>query len=104
MLIEHRGIFVTDDWLRDVAGVHRTTVKRWRQAQRLPKPMSLLVRIAHHGELELVHPAWKGFRLDARTGALWTPEDWPCAPGDLLAIKYRAAQVRALERELAGAA
>lgn len=99
--VEHRGIFVADDWLRDVAGAHRTTVARWRQAQRLPRAVSVLIRVMHDGELELVHPAWAGFKLDRRTGELVTPEAWPCTPGDLLAIKYRMAQVRALERELA---
>lgn len=92
---------MTDDWLRDVAGAHRTTVARWRAAQRLPKAVSLLVRIMHHGELELVHDAWQGFRLDERTGTLWTPEGWPCSPGDILAIRYRIEQLLELERELA---
>jgi hypothetical protein len=42
-------------------------------------------------------------RCQGAADILWTPEAWPCTPGDVLAIKYRAAQVRALERELAGA-
>lgn len=100
MLVEHRGIYVPDDWLRDVAGVHRTTAARWRAAQRLPRAVSLLVRTMHHGELELVHDTWRGFRLDRRDGTLWTPEDYPLKPGDLLAIKYRAAQLRELELAL----
>jgi hypothetical protein len=100
MRVEHRGIHVPDDWLRDVAGAHRTTVARWRAEQKLPRAVSLLVRVMHHGELELVHDAWKGFRLDRRTGTLWTPDNWPCEPGDVLAIKYRVAQVRALELAL----
>lgn len=100
MLTEHRGIFVSDEWLRDVAGVHRTTVTRWRTEQRLPRSVSLLVRTMHDGELELVHDAWAGYRLDRKTGVLWTPEGWPCRPGDVLAIKYRAAQLRELERTL----
>jgi hypothetical protein len=99
--VEHRGIHVPDEWLTDVAGAHRTTVARWRAAQRLPRAVSLLVRVMHHGELELVHDAWKGFRLERRTGVLWTPDNWPCGPGDVLAIKYRIAQLRALELELA---
>src|SRR5688572_8181578 len=101
MLTEHRGIYVPDEWLRDVAGAHRTTVARWRAEQRLPRAVSLLVRVMHHGELELTHDAWKGFRLDRRDGTLWTPEGWPCQPGDVLAIRYRAAQLRELERALA---
>jgi hypothetical protein len=101
MLLEHHGIHVPDDWLRDVAGVHRITVARWRAAQRLPRAVSLLIRVMHHGELELVHPAWRDHRLDRRDGTLWTPESWPCRPEDLAAIKYRIAQVRELERALA---
>jgi hypothetical protein len=100
MLTEHRGIYVPDDFLRDVAGVHRTTVARWRAEQRLPQPVSLLVRVMHDGDVSLVHGDWSGFRLDRRSGTLWTPEDWPCTPGDILAIKYRAAQLAALQREL----
>lgn len=100
--VEHPGIYVPDEWLRDVAGAHRTTIARWRREQRLPRPVSLLVRVMHDGELELVHEAFRGFRLDPRAGVLWTPEDYPLSPGDLLAIKYRAAQLRALEREIAG--
>lgn len=101
MHIEHRGIHVPDDWLSDVAGAHRTTVARWRAAQRLPRAVSLLVRVMHHGELELVHDAWRGYRLDRRDGTLWTPAGWPCRPADIAAIQYRTAQVRALELELA---
>lgn len=100
MLLEHRGIYVPDDWLRDVAGAHRTTVARWRAEQRLPRAVSLLVRVMHDGELELIHDAWRGYRLDRRNGTLWTPTAWPCAPGDIAAIQYRLAQVRALELEL----
>ena len=104
MLLEHPGIHVPDDWLRDVAGAHRTTVARWRATQRLPKAVSLLVRVLHHGELELVHGRWHGFTLDRRDGTLWTPEGWPCRPEDVLAIRYRAAQLRALELARAGPA
>lgn len=100
MLLEHHGIHVADDWLRDVAGAHRTTVARWRAEQRLPRAVSLLVRLMHDGELELVHERWHGFRLDRRDGTLWTPEDWPATPEDLAALKYRLAQIRELEREL----
>lgn len=100
MLLEHRGIHVSDEWLRTVAGAHRTTVARWREAQRLPRAVSLLVRVMHHGELHLVHEAWRGYRLDRRDGTLWTPDNWPCTPADIAAIRYRAQQIDALEREL----
>jgi len=100
-MVEHHGIHVHDDWLRDVAGAHRTTVARWRAEQRLPRAVSLLIRVMHHGELELVHDAWRGYQLDRRDGTLWTPTGWPCRPTDLAAIQYRMAQVRALEHELA---
>lgn len=101
-MLEHAdGLHVTDEWLRDVAGAHRTTVGRWRAGQRLPRAVALLIRVMHHGELELVHDAWRGYRLERRTGTLWTPADWPCRPADIAAIQYRTAQVRALEHELA---
>jgi hypothetical protein len=98
--VQHPGIYVPDAWLREVAGVHRTTIARWRDRQELPLAVSLLIRVMYYGELELVHEAWKDFRLDPRAGVLYTPEAWPCRPGDLLAIKYRAAQLRELEHEL----
>jgi hypothetical protein len=98
--VAHPGIFAPDEWLCAIAGVHRTTVARWRARQELPAAVSRLLRIALEGELELVHERWKGFRLDPRDGTLWTPEAWPCTPGDVLAIKYRAAQLLELEREL----
>jgi hypothetical protein len=94
----HAGIHAPDEWLQAVAGVHRTTVARWRARQELPLAVSLLLRVMYYGELELVHEAWKDFRLDPRSGVLVTPEAWPCRPGDVLAIKYRAAQLEALER------
>jgi hypothetical protein len=101
-MLEHAdGLHVTDEWLRDVAGAHRTTVARWRSEQRLPRAVALLVDVMHHGELERIHGAWAGYRIDRRDGTLWTPEGWPCRPGDVVAIRYRAAQVDALERELA---
>lgn len=100
MLTEQRGIYASTEWLASVAGVHRTTAERWLASQRLPRAVGLLIRVVLEGELELVHPDWEGFRLD-RWGKLWTPEGWPCSPGDLRAIRYRVAQVRELERELA---
>jgi hypothetical protein len=99
----HTGIYAPDEWLCEVAGVHRTTVARWRARKALPLAVMLLLRVMYYGELELVNESWKGFRLDPRSGVLWTPENWPCTPGDLLAIKYRAAQVQELERRLSAA-
>jgi hypothetical protein len=101
MLEQADGLHVTDEWLCDVAGAHRTTVARWRAEQRVPRAIALLVRVMHHGELELIHAAWRDYRLDRRDGTLWTPAAWPARPSDVDAIQYRLAQVRALELELA---
>lgn len=102
-LVEQHGIYASTEWLAELAGVHRTTAERWKRSQRLPKPISTLMRVMLDGELELVHSDWSGWRLDRRTGVLYTPDGWPCRPSDILAIRYRLAQVRALERELAAA-
>jgi len=99
--VSHRGLYVPDAWLSDVAGVHRTTIARWRRAQAVPRAVSLLIRVMHDGELGLVHEAWTDFKLDRRCGSLWTPESYPCRAADLLSIRYRTDQLRALEHELA---
>lgn len=98
-MLEQRGIYISTADLCELTGAHRTTVERWKREQRLPRAVSSLVQIAHDGQLELVHDAWRGFRLDRRSGVLWTPDDWPCRPGDIMAIRYRMAQLRALEAE-----
>lgn len=100
-LEQQHGIHASDDWLAGKTGAHRTTVARWRRTQRLPRSVALLIRLMRFGELELVHPDWRGWTLDPRSGTLYTPAGEPLKPQDLLAIHYRRAQVDTLERELA---
>lgn len=97
-------MFATDEWIAARTGAHRTTIARWRATRSFPAALVQLAELELHGRVELVHAAWTGFRLDSRDGTLWTPGNWPCRPGDILAIQYRQAQVRALERELAARA
>lgn len=100
-LSEQHGIFATTDRLTEIAGVHRTTAERWKRAQRIPRSVQLLLRLMLEGELELLHPAWTGWRLDVRSGEIYTPDGWPCRPSDILGIRYRVSQIHALELELA---
>ncbi len=93
-------MFATDDWIHARTGAHRTTIARWRASRQYPPALTRLAELELEGYLERIHAAWTGFRLDRRDGTLWTPENWPCRPGDILSIKYRLAHVRALEHEL----
>ena len=94
-------MFATDEWIAARTGAHRTTIARWRESRAFPSALVQLAELELYGRVELIHAAWAGFRLDARDGTLWTPENWPCRPGDVLAIKYRLAHVQELERRLA---
>ena len=101
-LIDQHGIFVTAERLAELTGAHRTTVERWKRTQRLPRAVQTLIELVEYGDLERLHPVWRGWHLDRRTGALYTPAgDGPITPGNVLAIPLRMQQVRALELELA---
>ncbi len=97
-------MFVTDEWLRDRAGVHRSTVARWRAAGRFPAPIERLAQIELEGRLELVHGAWDGWKLNARTGELVAPGGMTYTPAELLAVPIRFQLMRELERRVTAAA
>lgn len=94
-------MFATDDWLIDRARVHRSTVSRWRARRAFPPAIERLAELELHGRLELIHSAWSGFSIDARTGELIMPGGERYRAGELLAMPIRAQQVRELERALA---
>lgn len=94
-------MFVTDEWAIERTGKHRTTVLRWRLAGTWPPELQRLARLELDGELGLIHPAWEGWKLDARTAELCAPlSRLSFAPGQLLAIPLREQLVHALERDL----
>lgn len=88
---------VTDDWLLERTGVHRSTVARWRSSGKYPPAVRRLAAIEHHGELELVCCHWQGWRLDAREGVLVSPEGERYTPGVIRALALRSQQLRALQ-------
>lgn len=93
-------MFATDDWLIERAGVHRSTVARWRISRRFPRALQRLAELELEGRLELIHAAWSGFSIDARTGELVTPGGERYRAGELLALPIRAQLLHELERRL----
>lgn len=93
-------MFVTDDWLIERAGVHRSTVARWRARRAYPPAIERLAELEVHGRLELIHDAWAGFTIDRRTGELVTPGGERYRAGELLALPIRAQLLHELERQV----
>lgn len=94
-------MFATDDWLSDRAGVHRSTIARWRARRAFPRALVRLAALELEGRLELIHSAWTGFVLDVRTGELVMPGGERYRAGELMALPIRAQHLRELERALA---
>jgi hypothetical protein len=91
-------MFVTDAWIIERAGVHRSTVARWRAARSFPPALKRLAELEIEGRLELIHEAWEGFTLDARTGELVSPGGERYRAGEILAIPIRHQLVRELAK------
>lgn len=79
-------------------GVSPDTARRWKRRGRMPPLAARLAELAIDGELGRLARPWQGFIL--RAGQLWTPYGFALAPGELSALPYRFAQIRALERQL----
>lgn len=90
---------VTDDWLLERTGVHRSTVARWRATGKYPAAVRRLAAL-ERGELELLCFHWAGWRLDVREGVLVSPEGERYTPGVIRALALRSQQVGALQRQL----
>lgn len=93
-------MFATDDWLIERARVHRSTVARWRARRVFPAALQRLVELELEGRLELIHDAWTGFKIDARTGELVTPGGLRYRAGEILALPIRAQLLHELERRV----
>lgn len=90
---------LTPAMLAELAHVSIDTARRWRREAHLPAPARVLIELVRFGELGAIAPAWRGFTLKANR--LWTPHGFAVAPGEICALPYRFAQIRALERALA---
>lgn len=84
--------------LAHAAGVSLATAHRWKRQHRIPDPAARLVALLVHGELSVIGPAWRGFRLDAER--IWTPYGFGVIPTEISSIPWRFAQIRALESAL----
>lgn len=89
-------MFVTDEWIIERAGVHRTTVTRWRAARKFPPMLQRLAELELGGELGLIDPRWMGWRVAG--GELVAPNGDHFAPGIILALALRLQQLGELER------
>lgn len=96
----YRAMHVTDDWLQSRAGVHRSTVARWRATRRYPPAVARLAEIEAHGRLELIHAHWDGWRIDSHRGELVSPQGARYTPGAIMALGLRSQQVVALQQAL----
>jgi hypothetical protein len=97
-LVETIGLERSEDLLR----VHRTTLKRWLNAQsRIPDAALLTLRAAAFGQMpgRKREQAWNGWYF--ADGKLWSPEDVWFEPGQLRALPYLKGEVEALRRQVA---
>lgn len=90
---------VRPEFIAQVARVSLHTARRWKRRGRVPPGSRALLELAIDGELGRLARAWSGFRLHG--DRLWTPHGFSVRPGEICAMPYRFAQIRALERALA---
>lgn len=94
-----RSTYGLPAWLlAEVTGTHKDTARRWKRAGLVPRHFADLVQLRIHGDLGVLSPAWKGFRL--RNDHIWTPEDQPVKFGELRAIPYNRELIRELQHQL----
>ena len=65
------GLFTCGD-LKRILGVSERTLRRWREAKRIPRAVYLWLLYAR-GELGQHHHHWEGWRINLRTGELIAP-------------------------------
>lgn len=78
-----------DQYAMRRAGVHRTTVIRWRK-RGWPPMLLRLAALEMGGHLGLIHRDWQGWRIERSNGALIAPSEWamrPIAPSRILALE-----------------
>jgi hypothetical protein len=77
--------------------VAERTVRRWRRDG--PPGHVAAALAALDGDLEALHPAWRGWWLDPRDGRLVAPNGESLGPGDAAAWRLERQRLRALEAE-----
>lgn len=73
-------------------GVHITTARRWKRYGDLPVTAAIVIALRSRGELELIDPAWAGWRL--RGGVIVSPDGAEYTPGEVLSTTYWRALAR----------
>lgn len=94
------GDYFNEAWACRVTGLHRTTIARMRQRQRVRPELVRLAAIELGGAIGLIHDAWDGWRLCRKNGLLQTPCGWEFRPGELLAMPIRYQELAALRAEV----
>lgn len=77
--------------------VHLSTARRWKRTGKCPRWLERLVRVCHRGELDDIHRAWRGWRLER--GELISPEGWQFSPGAVRSIPLLQTQVKTYQLE-----
>ena len=90
--------YFTDKWVLEVTGRHRSSVTRWRQKNRFPREVQLLASVQLHGELGHIHRNWNDWRLDTRSGELFSPAGDSFTPNELVALPLRLQELNALRK------
>ncbi len=72
-------------------GVEISTARRWLRRRALPAPAARLLAIVRLGDLGVIDPSWRRWRL--LEGELVSPEGWRARPGEVLALPFLRAQV-----------
>lgn len=84
--------------LVEACGVSLATAQRWKRLRQIPPLAARLVALYLNGDLGQLAPQWSGFVI--RKSRMWTPHGFFVRPGEICALPYRFAQIRALELEL----
>lgn len=74
------------------------TVQRWYASDKAPRAVVLMIRMLK-GELGIIHPDWQGWSI-GKDGLLYSPEGRHVQPGELRALQYQGARIRALENRV----
>ncbi|EKF74049.1 hypothetical protein A11A3_10336 [Alcanivorax hongdengensis A-11-3] len=85
----------------DFLAVHPSTIRRQESGKVPINPLFLRLLAIRAGHLGEIHPRWHGWQID-RDGEMFNPLGYKrgFVPGDLNALLFRAAQVRAMELKI----
>ena len=109
ILVDHAVKVVGETHAREILGVHRTTLMRWRTGKvRIPHAALALLRIWREGRLPGMGDDWRGFsffgdRLYTPAGIGYTARDiegWHWKEQHCAAQSRRNEQLEALVRDL----